>query len=57
VPGVLDGWYGDPAYMAADGTHPNNAGHKIMADRIEPVLRTALASSQMATAAQFVASR
>ena len=42
VPGVLDGWYGDPAYMAADGTHPNNAGHKIMADRVEPVLRTAL---------------
>jgi len=59
VPGVLDGWYGDPAYMAADGTHPNNAGHKIMADRIEPVLRTALMSSQAgaAAAAQFVASR
>jgi acyl-CoA thioesterase-1 len=57
VPGVLDGWYGDPAYMAADGTHPNNAGHKIMADRIEPVLRTALMSAQMARAAQFVASR
>jgi acyl-CoA thioesterase I len=46
VPGVLDGFYGDPAFMAADGTHPNNAGYKIMADRIEPVLRAALASSQ-----------
>ena len=48
VPGVLDGWYGDPAYMAADGTHPNNAGHKIMADRIEPVLRAALMQAQAA---------
>jgi acyl-CoA thioesterase-1 len=55
VAGVLDGWYGDPAYMAADGTHPNNAGHKIIADRIEPVLRAALASSQ--AAAQFVTAR
>jgi len=55
VPGVLDGWYGDPAYLSADGTHPNNAGHKIMADRIEPVLRTALMSSQ--TDAQFVTAR
>jgi acyl-CoA thioesterase-1 len=55
VPGVLDGWYGDPAYLAADGTHPNNAGHKIMADRIEPVLRTALMSSQ--AGAQFVTAR
>jgi acyl-CoA thioesterase-1 len=57
APGVLDGWYGDPAYMAADGTHPNNAGHKVMADRIEPVLRTALMSSQAGAAAPFVASR
>jgi len=55
VPGVLDGWYGDPAYLAADGTHPNNAGHKIMADRIEPVLRTTLMSSQ--AGAQFVTAR
>ena len=48
VPGVLDGWYGDPAFMSQDGVHPNNAGYKIMADRIEPVLRTALASAQSA---------
>jgi acyl-CoA thioesterase-1 len=45
VPGVLDGFYGDPAYMA-DSSHPNNAGHKIMADRIEPVLRAALMQAQ-----------
>ena len=55
VPGVLDGWYGDPAFMSGDGVHPNNAGYKIMADRIEPVLRAALASSQ--AAAQFVTVR
>jgi acyl-CoA thioesterase-1 len=55
VPGVLDGFYGDPAYMAPDGSHPNNAGHKIMADRIEPVLRAALMSPQ--SVAQFVTAR
>jgi len=54
VPGLLDGWYGDPVFMAADGTHPNNAGHKIMADRIEPVLRAALMSQAFA---QFVTAR
>lgn len=55
VPGVLDGWYGDPAFMASDGTHPNNAGYKIMADRIEPVLRAALGSAQ--PAAKFLTAR
>ena len=53
VPGVLDGWYADPAFMSGDGVHPNNAGYKIMADRIEPVLRAALASSE----AQFLAAK
>ena len=42
VPGILDGIYGDPNLMS-DSVHPNNAGHKIMADRIEPALRTVLA--------------
>ena len=42
VPGILDGIYGDPNLMS-DAVHPNNAGHKIMADRIEPALRTVLA--------------
>jgi acyl-CoA thioesterase-1 len=41
VPGVLDGIYGDPNLMS-DSVHPNDAGHKIMADRIEPALRTVL---------------
>jgi acyl-CoA thioesterase-1 len=43
VPGVLEGIFGNPALMA-DGIHPNNDGHAIMADRIEPALRTALAA-------------
>jgi len=42
VPGILDGIFGDPNLMA-DAIHPNNAGHKIMADRIEPALRAVLA--------------
>jgi lysophospholipase L1-like esterase len=42
VPAILDGVFGVPAYMA-DPIHPNNAGHAIMADRIEPALRAHLA--------------
>jgi lysophospholipase L1-like esterase len=29
----------------ADAIHPNNAGHAIIADRIEPALRSALAAA------------
>ena len=43
VPAVLEGILGVPALMA-DLIHPNNAGHAIMADRIEPALRAALAA-------------
>ena len=42
VPAILDGIFGVPGLMA-DVIHPNNAGHAIMADRIEPALRAALA--------------
>src|SRR5687768_10068194 len=42
VPAVLDGIFGVPSLMA-DLIHPNNAGHAIIADRIEPALRAALA--------------
>lgn len=42
VPAVLDGIFGVSSLMA-DLIHPNNAGHAIIADRIEPALRTALA--------------
>ena len=42
VPAVLEGILGVPGLMA-DLIHPNNAGHAIMADRIEPALRAALA--------------
>ena len=37
VPDVLQGLFGDPLYMA-DEVHPNDAGNKIIADRIYPVL-------------------
>jgi acyl-CoA thioesterase I len=43
VPAVLDGIFGVPGLMA-DLIHPNNAGHAIIADRIEPALRAALAA-------------
>ena len=43
VPAVLDGIIGVSGLMA-DLIHPNNAGHAIMADRIEPSLRAALAA-------------
>ncbi len=45
VPNVLDGILGTPALMA-DLIHPNDAGHAIIADRIEPALRSALAAGQ-----------
>jgi lysophospholipase L1-like esterase len=43
VPDVLDGIFGVPSLMA-DAVHPNNAGHAIIADRLEPPLRAALAA-------------
>ena len=42
VPGILEGIFGVPGLMA-DSIHPNDAGHRIMADRLEPALRAALA--------------
>jgi acyl-CoA thioesterase-1 len=42
VAAILEGIFGVPGLMA-DAIHPNNAGHAIMADRIEPALRAALA--------------
>lgn len=42
VPDVLEGIFGVPSLMA-DAIHPNNAGHAIIADRIEPALETVLA--------------
>ena len=44
VPGVLEGIFGVPGLMA-DAVHPNDAGHAIIADRIEPALRTALSAA------------
>lgn len=38
VPFVLDKVAGDPKYNLADGIHPNEAGHKIMAENIFKVI-------------------
>ena len=48
VNGILDGIFGDPALMSSDGIHPNNAGYKIMADRLEPTVKAALAAVMQA---------
>ena len=42
VPGVMKGMLTNPDLMS-DSIHPNDAGHLIMADRIEPLLRQVLA--------------
>jgi len=42
IPFVLDKVAGDPKYNQADGIHPNEAGHKIIADNIFAVLKGAL---------------
>ena len=47
VPGILEGIFGQPGLMF-DAIHPNSAGHKIMADRIEPALRALVNQSQSA---------
>ena len=44
VAGVLEGIFGVPGLMA-DAIHPNDAGHAIIADRIEPALRAALSAA------------
>lgn len=43
VANILDGIFGVPSLMA-DSIHPNNAGHAIIADRLEPPLRAMLAT-------------
>src|SRR5688572_12886872 len=44
VPAVLEGILGVSSLMA-DLIHPNDAGHAIIADRIEPALRAALSAA------------
>lgn len=44
VTGVLEGIFGVAGFMA-DAIHPNDAGHAIIADRIEPALRAALSAA------------
>ena len=43
VPDVMNGIFGN-ADLMADSIHPNDAGYAIIADRIEPALRSALAA-------------
>lgn len=42
IPFVLEKVGGDPKYNLADGIHPNEAGHKIIAENIFQVLKGAL---------------
>lgn len=36
---IEDGWFGDrPDLIAPDGTHPNDAGHAYMAEKIAPLI-------------------
>lgn len=42
VPFVLDKVAGNPKYNLADGIHPNEEGHKIIADNIFQILKGAL---------------
>ena len=44
VPAILDGVLGNPSLMF-DTVHPNNAGHQVMADRIEPALRARITAA------------
>jgi len=44
VTGVLEGIFGVAGFMA-DAVHPNDAGHAIIADRIEPALRAAISAA------------
>ena len=41
VPNILDGVFGHPALMS-DSIHPNDEGHRLVADRLEPVFRDLL---------------
>jgi acyl-CoA thioesterase-1 len=43
VPDIMSGIFGNPSLMS-DNIHPNDAGYAIIADRIEPALRSALAA-------------
>jgi lysophospholipase L1-like esterase len=43
VPDILGGIIGDAARMA-DSIHPNDTGYRIMADRVEPVVRDLVAA-------------
>jgi acyl-CoA thioesterase-1 len=42
VPFLLEGVAGEPALNQGDGIHPNAAGHRVIAERLWPVLRPLL---------------
>lgn len=35
---IAENWFSDPAWIGADGVHPSDAGHQMMADRIAPLI-------------------
>jgi len=39
---IAEGWLSTPGAIGSDGRHPTNAGHRELADRIAPIIRTAL---------------
>ncbi|VEI50353.1 SGNH/GDSL hydrolase family protein [Kocuria rosea] len=39
---IADDWFDDERVIGADGNHPTDEGHKLMAERMAPVLRVAL---------------
>jgi len=42
IPFILDKVAGDPKYNQADGIHPNEAGHKVIADTVYPEIKVFL---------------
>jgi lysophospholipase L1-like esterase len=44
---IADRWFADaPALIGGDGIHPTDDGHRLMAQKLEPYLRSALLATQ-----------
>lgn len=39
---IAENWFSDPAFIGADGVHPSDAGHQMMAEKIAPLITTLL---------------
>lgn len=42
---LTEAWFADPALIGPDGVHPNAAGQRVIADRLEPVIADALVAT------------